>query len=57
MIGDRWSDVAAGMAVVRGAGGKFTGFAGEKIDVMAPKVVMSSDEALHNSLLELISSR
>ena len=48
-------DVAAGMAVVRGAGGKFTGFAGEKIDVMEPKVLMSSDESIHSSLLELIS--
>ncbi len=50
-------DVAAGMAVVQGAGGKVTGFTGEKINVMAPRVVMSSDESLHESLLELILSK
>ena len=49
-------DVAAGMAVVLGAGGQVTGFAGEPVDVMAPKVVMSSDATLHTSLLGLISS-
>jgi len=48
-------DVAAGMAVVRGAGGKITGFTGEKINVLEPKVIMSSDESIHSSLLELIS--
>jgi myo-inositol-1(or 4)-monophosphatase len=48
-------DVAAGMAVVLGAGGQVTGFAGETVDVMAPKVVMSSDLELHQSLINLIS--
>ena len=46
-----------GIAVVLGAGGKVTGFDGEKIDVMEPKVLMSSDESLHSSLLALISSK
>lgn len=49
-------DVAASMALVLGAGGKVTGFAGETVDVTAPKVVMSSDDSLHTSLLGLISS-
>ena len=50
-------DVAAGMAVVRGAGGKFSGFNGEKIDALQPKVLMSSDESIHSSLLDLISKK
>jgi len=50
-------DVAAGMAIVRGAGGKITGFNGEKINVLESKVLMSSDESIHLSLLELISKK
>lgn len=47
-------DVAAGMAIVRGAGGKITGFSGEKINAMDSKVLMSSDESIHTSILEII---
>jgi myo-inositol-1(or 4)-monophosphatase len=50
-------DVAAGMAIVLGAGGQVTGFAGEPVNVMVPRVVMSSDDSLHGSLLELIYSK
>ena len=48
-------DIAAGMAIVLGAGGRVTGFSGEPVDVMKSKVVMSSDDTIHNLLLRLIS--
>tara|TARA_B110000008_G_scaffold257413_1_gene275566 strand:+ start:1190 stop:2011 length:822 start_codon:yes stop_codon:yes gene_type:complete len=47
-------DVAAGMAIVKGAGGKITGFSGEKINAMDSKVIMSSDKSIHASILEII---
>lgn len=50
-------DVSAAFSIVRGAGGKITGFLGEEIDVMQPKVIMSSDDSIHSSLLELISKK
>jgi len=45
-------DVAAGMSIVLGAGGRVSGFSGETVNVMESKVIMSSCGALHNSLLE-----
>jgi len=49
-------DIAAGMSIVLGAGGRVTGFSGESVNVMASKVIMSSGDMLHTSLLELISN-
>ena len=50
-------DVAGGMAIVKGAGGMITGFCGEKINALDSKVIMSSDESIHSSLLEIISKK
>ena len=50
-------DIAAAISIVKGAGGQVSGFNGENINVMEPKVLMSSDKVVHSSLLNLISNK
>lgn len=50
-------DVAAGIAIVKSAGGKVTDFCGKAINVLAEQVVMSSDEVLHDSIVDIISNK
>lgn len=46
-------DIAAGISIVKGAGGKVTNFCGDEIDVMSGQVVMSSGDELHDSIMKI----
>ena len=48
-------DIAAGMPIVLGAGGKVSNFNGKDVNIFSKDLIMSSDKKLHNKLIQEIN--